>query len=183
MMLCAFTTWRDAPRSAMNRVLVGVYPVTGLHFLLVKPFLAEPLGFHGDQAYLGSLYAVISQASTGVLLVAAGLLILIAVLQSIVKTHHDQARVDPLTGLPNRRALEEAFDRRVDPVRHRLGQVAMTIAILDLDHFKSINDRLGHDGGDAVLAADRAMPRCIAAGSSGAGAAGRRGIRAVDAGL
>lgn len=157
MTLCAFTTWRDAPRSAMNRVLVGVFLVTGLHFL-VKPFLAEPLGFHGDQAYLSSLYAVISQASTGVLLVAAGLLILIAVLQSIVKTHHDQARVDPLTGLPNRRALEEAFDRRVDPIRHRLGQVAMAIAILDLDHFKSINDRLGHDGGDAVL---RRIAQCL----------------------
>ena len=157
MTLCAVTIWRDAPRSAMNRVLVGVFLVTGLHFL-VKPFLADPLGFAGDQDYLESLYAVISQASTGVLLVAAGLMILIAVLQSIVKTHHDQARVDPLTGLPNRRALEEAFDRCVDPARRRPGRVTMAIAILDLDHFKSINDRLGHDGGDAAL---RRIARCL----------------------
>lgn len=157
MMLCAVSTWRDAPPSAMNRVLVGLFLVTGLHFL-VKPFLAAHLSFDGEREYLGSLYGVLSQASTGVLLVAAGLLILIAVLQSIVNTHHDQARVDPLTGLPNRRALEEAFDRRVDSARHRLGQVMMAIAILDLDHFKSINDRLGHDGGDAVL---RRIARCL----------------------
>ena len=157
MILCAATAWRHAPRSAMNRGLVAVFLVTGLHFL-VKPFLAARLGFETDRDYLGSLYGVVSQASTGVLLVAAGLLILIAVLQSIVKTHHDQARVDSLTGLPNRRALEEAFDRRVDPAQHRLGRVTMAIAILDLDHFKSINDRLGHDGGDAVL---RRIAQCL----------------------
>jgi diguanylate cyclase (GGDEF)-like protein len=157
MMLCAATAWRNAPASAMNRVLVAVFMVTGLHFL-AKPFLAARFGFQTDRDYLGSLYGVISQASTGVLLVAAGLLILIAVLQSIVKTHHDQARVDPLTGLPNRRALEEAFDRCVDPAQHRLGRVTMAVAILDLDHFKSINDRLGHDGGDVVL---RRIAQCL----------------------
>lgn len=171
MILCAATAWRDAPRSAMNRVLVAVFLVTGLHFL-AKPFLAAPLGFGSERDYLGSIYGVVSQASTGVLLVAAGLLILIAVLQSLVKTHHDQARIDPLTGLPNRRALEEAFDRRVDPAQHRIGRVVMAIAILDLDHFKSINDRLGHDGGDAVL---RRVAQCLDTVRPALGVAARLG--------
>lgn len=53
-----------------------------------------------------------------------------------------QALTDPLTGLANRSALE----RRLDEAR---GQV--TVAILDLDAFKPINDSYGHDTGDAVL--------------------------------
>lgn len=51
------------------------------------------------------------------------------------------AHTDPLTGLPNRRAIEEAY-RNETPV---------AIALVDLDHFKTINDRHGHDVGDRVI--------------------------------
>ncbi len=56
------------------------------------------------------------------------------------------ANTDVLTGLPNRRAFEEQMATLI-----RAGTPAC-IAIFDLDHFKSINDRFGHAGGDAVLA-------------------------------
>jgi two-component system chemotaxis response regulator CheY len=59
------------------------------------------------------------------------------------------SRTDFLTGLPNRRAAEEALDRELDRVR-RYG-TSLGVAMLDLDHFKSVNDRLGHDAGDDVL--------------------------------
>lgn len=56
---------------------------------------------------------------------------------------------DPLTGLPNRRALSEAIERSIARAQ-RSGQPLAVLA-LDLDGFKAINDRLGHPAGDATL--------------------------------
>ena len=62
-----------------------------------------------------------------------------------------RAATDPLTGLANRRALQETMKRMLAHAR-RSGAPLTAIA-LDLDHFKAINDRFGHDRGDDVLAA------------------------------
>lgn len=51
------------------------------------------------------------------------------------------AHTDPLTGLPNRRAIEESFN----------DEPPVAIALVDLDHFKAINDHHGHDVGDRVI--------------------------------
>ncbi len=61
------------------------------------------------------------------------------------------ARRDPLTGLANRRAFEEALRREV--ARARRGGEPLAVAALDVDHFKRVNDAHGHAAGDAVLAA------------------------------
>jgi diguanylate cyclase (GGDEF)-like protein len=53
-----------------------------------------------------------------------------------------QARQDPLTGLPNRRAFEEVLESQPTPA---------AALMLDLDHFKDINDTFGHETGDQVL--------------------------------
>ena len=61
------------------------------------------------------------------------------------------AMQDPLTGLLNRRAFADFADRMS---RRRAGlRNAMAILVLDLDHFKSINDRFGHEAGDRMLKA------------------------------
>ena len=57
----------------------------------------------------------------------------------------EQARRDPLTGLHNRRFLDEELPDLIDA-----GE-PLTVAIVDLDHFKRINDQLSHDVGDQVL--------------------------------
>lgn len=68
-----------------------------------------------------------------------------------ITSTHDQlsvdARHDPLTGLLNRRGLEEAIGS--------MGEDAFpaALALLDLDHFKQVNDRYGHDVGDQVIRA------------------------------
>ena len=59
-----------------------------------------------------------------------------------------QATQDPLTGLGNRRALERWMDERLPRVEH--GE-PLTLLLLDLDHFKRVNDRFGHGVGDEVL--------------------------------
>lgn len=61
-----------------------------------------------------------------------------------------QALRDPLTGLYNRRHLEEAFERHLAQAE-RDGS-ALSLIMIDLDHFKAINDNHGHAMGDAVLA-------------------------------
>lgn len=63
----------------------------------------------------------------------------------------EQARLDPLTGLSNRREFEHllrgAIDMTVDP------SPAHVLLFIDLDRFKEVNDRFGHDAGDRVLIA------------------------------
>jgi diguanylate cyclase (GGDEF)-like protein len=59
------------------------------------------------------------------------------------------ARTDPLTGLPNRRALEEWAARAIEDRRAR--QTPFAVLVIDIDHFKRINDQYGHKGGDVAL--------------------------------
>ena len=67
----------------------------------------------------------------------------------LVRRLRDQSRHDPLTGLPNRRALEHELRREWQRLQ-RSGEAFAVIA-LDLDHFKQVNDRHGHLAGDALL--------------------------------
>jgi len=62
-----------------------------------------------------------------------------------------QAMRDPLTGVYNRRPLEDSLQREI--VRARRRGDAIGVIAVDADHFKRINDAYGHDGGDAVLRA------------------------------
>jgi diguanylate cyclase len=60
-----------------------------------------------------------------------------------------QALTDPLTGLSNRRHYEMLFEREHD--RCRRHHSALTLGMIDLDHFKRVNDTYGHEFGDRVL--------------------------------
>ena len=84
-------------------------------------------------------------------LAAAGVVTLF-LLQSLSKARseaHAAARTDTLTGLPNRRAIEEVLVGAVARAT-RYGE-PLTLLVIDLDHFKQINDRHGHIVGDAAL--------------------------------
>lgn len=75
--------------------------------------------------------------------------ILFARLHETLERERDLSRVDPLTGVQNRRAFEEFAGREVE----RAGRYArpMSLAFIDVDHFKQVNDRFGHQVGDELL--------------------------------
>jgi diguanylate cyclase (GGDEF)-like protein/PAS domain S-box-containing protein len=80
------------------------------------------------------------------------------------------ALLDPLTGLPNRRWLSQRFEARMDEYR-RYG-LPFGILMIDLDHFKAVNDNHGHDVGDLVL---KAVAKSLSAGARALDTVGRWG--------
>jgi len=69
----------------------------------------------------------------------------------LMESLRDSTLLDPMTGLHNRRFLEEYVETLVASVQRKRAHVA--ILMLDLDYFKMVNDTYGHDAGDAVLKA------------------------------
>lgn len=80
-----------------------------------------------------------------------------------LRSSEKKAMRDPLTGLPNRLVLFESLARLLAPGRRQPSDIA--VLYLDLDGFKRVNDRFGHDVGDAVIkmAAER-LSSCLREG-------------------
>jgi diguanylate cyclase (GGDEF)-like protein len=89
--------------------------------------------------------AVVAPGSVGVLL------LLRLRLEGERDTMRRFALRDPLTGLANRRVLDERIDYEI--ARHSRQDESFAVLALDLDGFKAVNDRFGHDAGDEVLRA------------------------------
>ena len=71
-----------------------------------------------------------------------------------------QANFDPLTGLPNRRMLRQRLEESL--VRSEAQQQSLAVVFVDLDHFKEVNDSLGHECGDLLLIeAARRIQQCV----------------------
>ena len=138
----------------------------GLHFrrpwLLALPLLCATAGFwyRGLSALLSTTIVSNEAAATVGLNVRAALVYMVlalafhAMLVSLVvgrllaELSH-KARHDVLTGLLNRRAMEDAIGEQMQRGR-RTGET-LSLLMLDIDHFKSINDRFGHPVGDLAL--------------------------------
>jgi diguanylate cyclase (GGDEF)-like protein len=76
-------------------------------------------------------------------------------LQHALSDLAEQAIRDPMTGLYNRRFLREFLAREL--MRAKRGGIGLAVIMMDLDHFKRINDSFGHDAGDLVLTEVAAM--------------------------
>ena len=77
-----------------------------------------------------------------------------------IRCIEENAKVDSLTGLHNRRWLEEMYTRELN--RSNAGNLHLSAFMLDIDHFKKINDTYGHLVGDQVLiAVSKAILQCL----------------------
>ena len=120
-------------------------------------FLSQPefdQAFERDRAW-GLLAAGVAASFVAFLLARALAL-------SFNRAHHLSMR-DPLTGLFNRRYLDETMEREME--RARRDGASVGVIVLDLDHFKRLNDTFGHDAGDHVLARTGELLRHLARGS------------------
>jgi diguanylate cyclase (GGDEF)-like protein len=142
MLVTAWEYWRwreEAP--VLILLLSALYALTALSFVLCAVVLLQ----HGEwimhrapSGWAENINLVMSITSIG------GLGALSLVLNQVRLTRHHQreAETDALTGLANRRALFERSQRLQGPV---------AAVVFDIDHFKQVNDRHGHQVGDTVL--------------------------------
>jgi diguanylate cyclase (GGDEF)-like protein len=74
---------------------------------------------------------------------------LLVLLEDETQRRRDEAMHDALTGLPNRRLFEDRLSLALE--RSRRSGLSAAVFVIDLDHFKTINDTCGHDVGDEIL--------------------------------
>lgn len=114
-------------------------PLTAQGQILGLLHLQTEPGDHG--ARLGAALGLLPAVAAEVALALSNLALRAELLAKSVR--------DPLTGLFNRRYLEETLTREIDRARRK--QTALAVAMTDLDHFKRLNDTWGHAAGDEVL--------------------------------
>lgn len=143
------TLLRASERAVSRAVLVGIFAIVG-SFLLLRAiyFVAEP---HAVETVTdrGSLMNFATPLVTAILPVIGTNAFLLLCSDRIRRQWERAASTDYLTGLANRRTLGAEGDLRIERARRNGDRLA--IAVVDVDHFKSINDRYGHDVGDLAL--------------------------------
>lgn len=98
---------------------------------------------------LHALYATVYLGGLVPVFVANGIAAVLLIASDLASRLHALASHDPLTGILNRRGFHDAALRAVANGRRQ--RQAIAVAIADIDHFKSINDRFGHTAGDRTL--------------------------------
>lgn len=107
--------------------------------------LAAPLHGIDSPSSLNSIYVLL----IGIQPLVASIGFLLLYNEILQRDLHNLARIDPLTGVTNRLGLLEASETLLASARRRRESIG--VLLIDADHFKSVNDRFGHDDGDRVL--------------------------------
>ncbi len=119
-----------------------------LAFFTAALTIALPAGLIGNGA--ANAVPVMFMPTFSVILIASVLVLALRErLDGLMGDLEYTASTDMLTDLPNRRTFERACNRELE--RARRSKTPVALAIFDLDHFKAINDRLGHAEGDRAL--------------------------------
>ena len=130
--------------------------------------------------------SILREAPVRALAVLCGLGMLLARLHLTVRDRgrlaarmHTLAETDALTGVPNRRAFERHLRRAAsDSAQIR---VPVGLLVIDIDHFKVVNDGYGHPFGDRVLSRGHTAAGRVPPPLRHARSAGRRGVRCAGA--
>ena len=139
-----------SPRNAVERVLgivlLAVAASSWLRLVFTLSYAGPP---RVDMLYMPALVGRLVATMYGVVPVIVATLLLSLVNARLHQQLHSRATTDELTGVLTRRALRELAPARVATEQSRGRTLA--VLIFDLDHFKSVNDRAGHAGGDQAL--------------------------------
>ena len=165
---CCRSRWQAARTLITGVAYFSAQNPSPLIFLYLWVFLYSAYFFSSRQmlvqiAYVGATFALllterssVSKVAAwwlvgmGTLAVAAGVIrVMRAHVDTLIARLYDSARVDPLTRLANRRGFREALDLELARARRREGQA--TVLVGDIDRLKEVNDRSGHQVGDATM--------------------------------
>jgi diguanylate cyclase (GGDEF)-like protein len=147
--LTAYEFWRGR-----NEQLVSRWPAIfmlfahGALFLLRTPLVAV-LPWSPNNNLFGSVWLTVLSFEALLFTISIAFILLAMAKERAELRHRTAAMVDPLTGIANRRAF--LHDAALLAKRHASHPRPTAVLVIDLDHFKSINDRFGHALGDSVL--------------------------------
>jgi diguanylate cyclase (GGDEF)-like protein len=147
--LTAYEFWRGRGEPLVSRwPAIFILFAHGALFLLRTP-MARMLPWSPTEEVFGSVWLTVMSFEALLFTIAIAFIQLAMAKERTEFRHKTAAMVDPLTGIANRRAfLHEGTEiMKRQSVNARPGAVLL----IDLDHFKSINDRFGHAIGDRVL--------------------------------
>jgi diguanylate cyclase (GGDEF)-like protein len=146
----AWLIWRlrDEPAHRVQRVMVGVYLLAAAGFLLrsgasvlLPAALPAPL--------VATPFQIVTYGLGFALIVTSSLCLLLMHKARAADLLRQLATVDPLTGAFNRRTFVTMAEAALARARRNHSSVALLM--IDIDHFKRVNDQMGHLAGDAVL--------------------------------
>ncbi len=145
--LTAIELKRERRREAVSRrhaIMLSI--LHGAVFL--SPIFAQRAFPHATHEFGDGFFALFALL-TLLYVVGTAFIVVVMAKEHTLHLHKTAAMTDPLTGLFNRRGFFDRAQKLLDRCARR-GQ-PVSVLMFDLDHFKSINDRFGHDVGDEVL--------------------------------
>jgi diguanylate cyclase (GGDEF)-like protein len=147
--LAAYEFWRGRGEPLVSRwPAIFMLFAYGALFLLRTP-LVSVLPIAPNNRMLGSVWLTVLSFEALLFTISVAFILLAMAKERTELRHRTAAMVDPLTGIANRRSFLQ--DAAQLAKRHIVNPRPVAVLLIDLDHFKSINDRFGHALGDRVL--------------------------------
>jgi diguanylate cyclase (GGDEF)-like protein len=147
--LTAYEFWRGRGEQLVSRwPAIFLLFAHGALFLLRTP-LALLLPWAPDNHVFGSVWLTVLSFEALLFTISIAFILLAMAKERTELRHRNAALIDPLTGIANRRSFLQ--DATQLAKRHSGRPLPTAVLLIDLDHFKSINDRFGHALGDRVL--------------------------------
>ena len=147
--LTAYEFWRGRSEQLVSRwPAIFMLFAHGALFLLRTPLVAM-LPWTPNNNVFGSVWLTVLSFEALLFTISIAFILLAMAKERTELRHRTAAMVDPLTGIANRRAF--LHDAAILAKHHSARPHPTAVLLIDLDHFKSINDRFGHALGDHVL--------------------------------
>lgn len=149
---CVYTLrlQEGSERAISRRVLIGIFIADAIFMVFRCLFLFfTDVAKNGNTLDASSWINVATPVMIAVTPVIGTTAFVLLCSERLRRQWEHAASTDYLTGLANRRTMTNAGETRFSASRE--GKRSMALAVVDIDHFKSVNDRYGHDIGDGAL--------------------------------